>query len=210
MMPSQQWALAVFGVMTLTGLVLRWRGGQYEERIRRWIAVLDQAVVGRGLNRALSTRTVVVLGVAFSVGFGTVLAYVYYPPAPSLLRDIAAVRTEVYEDVIHEDRQACHRRIHQLDALMAKFPVSQLIRGGGLTEAQESCLKDWVERLDVLREFLIRGDFPAARTVLRYVEQGHLQFRKALENGSAQEIQDRATPPTTASPPGSGIDGSEE
>jgi hypothetical protein len=111
MLQSQEWALGVFGVMPLTGLVLRWRGGQYESRIRRWIAVLDQAVSGQGLNRALSTRAVVVIGVALSVGFGTVLAYVYYPPAPSLLRDIAAVRTELYEDVIQEDRVACHQRI---------------------------------------------------------------------------------------------------
>jgi hypothetical protein len=71
-------------------------------------------VLGRGLDGALSARTVVVIGVAFSVGFETVLAYVYYPPAPSLLR----------------------------------------------------------------------GDCDAARTVLRYVEQGHLQFRKALGDGS--------------------------
>jgi uncharacterized membrane protein YraQ (UPF0718 family) len=209
MLPSQQWALSAFGVMTLTGLVLRRRGGQYERRIRRWIAVLDQAVEGRGLNRALSTRTVLVIGAAFSVGFGTVLAYVYYPPAPTLLRDIAAVRTELYESVINEDRLACHRRIHQLDALMAKFPVSQLLRHGGFSEAQAACQKEWVERLDVLREFLIREDFAAARTVLRYVEQGHLQFLKALGDGSHPGISDRTAPPGATPAPGSGVEDSE-
>jgi hypothetical protein len=58
-----------------------------------------------------SYTRLVVIGVASSVGFGTVLAYVYYPPAPTLLRDIAAVRTELYENVIQEDRVACHQRI---------------------------------------------------------------------------------------------------
>jgi hypothetical protein len=53
----------------------------------------------------------VVLGVAFSVGPGIVLAYVSYPPVVKRVSDIAAVRTELYESVIHEDRVACHRRI---------------------------------------------------------------------------------------------------
>jgi hypothetical protein len=57
-----------------------------------------------------SYTRLVVIGVASSVGFGTVLAYVY-SPAPTLLRDIAAVRTELYENVIQEDRVACHQRI---------------------------------------------------------------------------------------------------
>jgi hypothetical protein len=184
MMTSQQWALGVFTAMTLAGLVLRWRKGQAEQWIRQRLAVLDHDAAGHGLNRTLSPKTVVVIGVALSLGFGTVLAYVYYPPAPILLRDIAAVRTELYQEVTHEDRHACHRRMQQLDALLGKFPVSQFLRHGGLTESQEALLEDWVERVDVLREFLIRGDFPAAKTVLRYVEQGHLRFRKALENGS--------------------------
>jgi uncharacterized protein len=96
MMPSQKWAFGAFVVMTLTGLTLRWRSGQAERWIRRRIVVLDQAMTGRGFNRALSTRTVFVIGAALSLGFGTVLAYVYYPPAPVLFRDIAAVRTELY------------------------------------------------------------------------------------------------------------------
>ena len=185
MMTSQQWALGAFTAMTLAGLVLRWRRGQAEQWIRQRLAVLDRDAAGHGLNRALSPKTVVLIGVALSLGFGTVLAYVYYPPAPILLRDIAAVRTELYQEVTHEDRHACHRRMQQLDALLGKFPVSQFLRHGGLTEIQEALLEDWVERVDVLREFLIRGDFPGAKTVLRYVEQGHLQFRKSLQDDQA-------------------------
>jgi hypothetical protein len=46
--------------------------------------------------------------------------------------------------------------------------------------------------MDVLREFLIRGDFAAAKTVLRYVEQGHLQFRRALQDDSPRDMPGHA------------------
>jgi len=185
MLPSQRWAFMLFAVMTLAGLALRWRNGLIEGRIRRALQAYEATLTGAGLNRALSARVLVLLAIVLSAGFGVTLAYVYYPSARILLLDIAAVRTELYQEVVQEDQRACHRRIHQLDALLGKLPVSQLLREGGLTQEQAEALAEFAERLDVLREFVIRDDFPAAQVMLLYVERGHHEFRQSLGMGAS-------------------------
>jgi transglutaminase-like putative cysteine protease len=94
-------------------------------------------------------------------------AYIYYPDAEQVFRDMSEVRVEAITAVRFGHKEEAIRRLEQWDLLTRKLQVGDYVRGWQLDKAEAEKADDLREALEKVRDDLLAGRLQEAKEKAR-------------------------------------------
>lgn len=152
------------------------------ENLFRKSSAVDESDVPAD-EKHLPVPAVVTIGLILAViggyGFGMVI---YDKPQLTVIR-MGDVRGELTQAILAEEPEAIEYQLDQLDFLAGQLNLGYMLRYFSLPESAGALPMEYRNRLRIIREFNERGQMPAIKNLMGYLNEIHKQIQSNYQPG---------------------------